>query len=169
MVDQMLGGLFGSQDQDDVPTRQRRAHDFIDRHQRGAHDQMPDAEVLQNYRAATANLSPQEYQQAAAEAMRQMTPEQRRELRHYLKHRSNDQINPADDSPEEVANAMQQAHQQQQGSGGLLSHLGLGGSEGGPSMPDTSGLQGILDNPIAKVAIAGVAAMAAKKLSDPNR
>src|SRR4051812_19915312 len=84
MVDQMLGGLFGSQDQDDAPTRQRRVHDFIDRHQRGAHDQMPDAEVLQNYRAATANLSPQEYQQAAAEAMRQMTPEQRRELRHYL-------------------------------------------------------------------------------------
>src|SRR3954454_12498210 len=113
MVDQLLGGLFGSQDQDDVPTRQQRARDFIDRHQRGAHDQMPDAEVLQNYRAATANLSPQEYQQAAADALRQMTPEQRRELRHYLRHRSNDQINPADDSPEEVAKAMQQAHQQQ--------------------------------------------------------
>jgi hypothetical protein len=168
MVDQMLGGLFGSQEQDDVPTRQRRAHDFIDRHQRGAHDQMPDAEVLQNYRAATANLSPAEYQQAAADALRQMTPEQRRELRHYLRHRSNDQINPANDSPEEVARAMQQAHQQQ-GSGGLLSHLGLGGSDGGSSMPDTSGLQSILDNPIAKVAIAGVAAMAAKKLTDPNR
>ncbi len=36
-------------------------------------------------------------------------------------------------------------------------------------MPDTSGLQGVLDNPIVKVAIAGVAAMAAKKLTDPNR
>ncbi len=131
MVDQMLGGLFGSQDQDDEPTRRRRAHDFIDRHQRGAHDQMPDAEVLQNYRAATANLSPDEYQQAAAEAFRQMTPEQRHELRHYLKHRSNDRINPADDSPEEVAKAMQQANQGQQGDGGLLSHLGLGG-DGGP-------------------------------------
>src|SRR3954462_15838172 len=123
MVDQMLGGLFGSQEQDDVPTRQRRAHDFIDRHQRGAHDQMPDAEVLQNYRAATANLSPQEYQQAATDAMHQMTPEQRRELRHYLRHQSNNQINPAGESPEELARAMQQAHQQQQGSGGLLSHL----------------------------------------------
>jgi hypothetical protein len=168
MVDQMLGGLFGSQEQDDVPTRQRRAHDFIDRHQRGAHDQMPDAEVLQNYRAATANLSPQEYQQAAADALRQMTPEQRRELRHYLRHRSNDQINPADDSPEEVAKAMQQADQQQKQSGGLLSHFGLGG-DGGAKMPDTSGVQGALDNPLVKVAIAGVAAMAAKKLTDPNR
>src|SRR3954466_12205412 len=109
MVDQMLGGLFGSQDQDDAPTRQRRVHDFIDRHQRGAHDQMPDAEVLQNYRAATANLSPAEYQQAAEEAFHQMTPEQRHELRRYLKHRSNDRINPQDDSPAEVAKAMQQA------------------------------------------------------------
>lgn len=169
MVDQLLGGLFGSQQQDDEPTRRRRAHDFIDRHQRGAHDQMRDAEVLQNYRAATANLSPQEYQQAAAEAMRQMTPEQRRELRHYLRHQSNDQINPTGDSPEEMARAMQQAHQQQKESGGLLSHLGLGGSDGGAKMPDTSGLQSVLDNPIAKVAIAGVAAMAAKKLTDPNR
>ena len=168
MVDQMLGGLFGSQDQEDEPTRRRRAHDFIDRHERGAHDQMPDAEVLQNYRAATANLSPEEYQQAAAEAFRQMTPEQRRELRRYLKHRSNDRINPADDSPEEVAKAMQQANQGQQGDGGLLSHFGLGGA-GDTKMPDTSGLQGVLDNPIVKVAIAGVAAMAAKKLTDPNR
>lgn len=168
MVDQMLGGLFGSQDQDDEPARRRRAGDFIDRHQRRAHDQMPDAEVLQNYRAATAGLSPEEYQQAAADAFRQMSPEERRELRRYLKRRSNDRINPADDSPEEVAKAMQQANQQQQGDGGLLSHLGLGG-DGGAKMPDTSGLQGVLDNPIVKVAIAGVAAMAAKKLTDPNR
>jgi hypothetical protein len=169
MVDQMLSGLFGSEDQDDEPTRRRRANDFIDRHQRGAHDQMPDAEVLQNYRAATANLSPEEYQQAAAEAFRQMTPEQRRELRHYLKRRSNDRVNPADDSPEEVAKAMQQADQEQKGSGGLLSHFGLGGSDGDANKPDTSGLQGVLDNPLVKVAIAGVAAMAAKKLADPNR
>jgi hypothetical protein len=168
MVDQLLGGLFGSQEQDDEPTRRRRANDFIDRHQRGAHDQMSDAEVLQNYRAATVNLSPEEYQQAAAEAFRQMTPEQRRELRRYLKRRSNDRINPAGDSPEEVARAMQQAEHEQQGSGGLLSHFGLGGSDADASRPDMSGLQGVLDNPIVKVAIAGVAAMAAKKLTEPR-
>ena len=80
MVDQMLGGLFGSQDTDDEPTRRRRAQDFIDRHERGMHHQMSDAEVLQNYRATTAQLSPDEYRQTAKDAMRQMSPEQRREL-----------------------------------------------------------------------------------------
>ena len=31
------------------------------------------------------------------------------------------------------------------------------------------GIGGMLDNPVAKVAMAGVAAMVAKKLADPNR
>jgi len=32
MVDQFLGGLFGSKDDDDEPTRRKRANDFVDRY-----------------------------------------------------------------------------------------------------------------------------------------
>ena len=168
MVDQLLGGLFGSQDDDDEPTRQRRARDYVDRYERGAYDQIGDDEVLHNYRTATSNLSPDEYQAAAAAAMRNMSPEQRRELRREMKRRSRDRYDAKDDSPEEIARAMQQADQDQE-RGGLAGLFGLGGSDDSAGQSQGGGIGGMLDNPVAKVAMAGVAAMVAKKLTDPNR
>jgi hypothetical protein len=168
MVDQLLGGLFGAKDDDDEPTRRRRARDFVDRYERGAYDRIGDDEVLHNYRTATSNLSPDDYQRAAADAVRQLSPEQRRELRRELKRRSRDRFDAKDDSPEEVARAMQQANQEQEG-GGLAGLFGLGGSHGSGSQAQAGGIGGMLDNPVAKVAMAGVAAMVAKKLTDPNR
>jgi hypothetical protein len=170
MVDQLLGELFGSQDDDDEPTRWGRARDFVDRYeQRGAYDQIGDDEVFHNYRAATSRLSPDEYHQAAADAMRQMSPEQRRELRRELKRRSRDRFDASDDSPEELACAMRRADEEEQGSGGLAGLFGLGGSNASSGQSQSGGIGGMLDNPVAKVAMAGVAAMVAKKLTDPNR
>ena len=169
MVDQLLGGLFGSKDDDDEPTRQGRARDFVDRYERGAYDQIGDDEVIHNYRAATSRLSPDEYQGAAADAMRQLSPEQRRELRRELKRRSRDRFDASDDSPEEIARAMQRADQEDQEGGGLAGLFGLGGSNASGGQPQGGGIGGMLDNPVAKVAMAGVAAMVAKKLTDPNR
>src|ERR687889_2346652 len=103
MVDQLLGGLFGSQDDDDEPTRRGRARDFVDRYERGAYDQIGDDEVLHNYRAASSRLSPDEYHQAAADAMRQLSPEQRRGLRPEAKRRSRRAFGAAGHSPEEPA------------------------------------------------------------------
>jgi hypothetical protein len=169
MVDQLLGGLFGSKDDDDEPTRRGRARDYVDRYERGAYDQIGDDEVLHNYRTATSQLSPDEYHRAATDAMRNLSPEQRRELRRELKHRSRDRFDAKDDSPEEVARAMQQAHQEHEGGGGLAGLFGLGGSNASSGQSQGGGIGGMLDNPVAKVAMAGVAAMVAKKLTDPNR
>src|SRR5918998_4920653 len=154
MVDQLLGGLFGSQDDDDEPTRRGRARNFVDRYERGAYDQIGDDEVFHNYRAASSRLSPDEYHQAAADAMRQMNPEQRRELRRELKRRSRDRFDAADDSPEELARAMRRADEEDQGGGGLAGLFGFGGSDAADdrSRGDTSqggGIGGMLDNPIA--------------------
>lgn len=178
MVDQLLGGLFGAQEQDDEPARRRRAQDFVDRQQRGAVDQMSDAEVLQNYRAATARLSPDEYQQVTAEALRQMPKEQRRELKRYMRQQGQGKIDlpdDDDDSPEVMARAARQAEQGQQGGGGLLGFLGLGdsgSSSGSPAAaepPKEGGIDAMISNPLVKIAVAGIAAMAAKKLTEPNR
>src|SRR4030095_2391722 len=106
----------------------RRARDYVDRYERGAYDQIGDDEVLQNYRTTTSNLSSDEYYRAATDAVRQLSPEQRRELRREMKHRSRDRYDAKDDSPEEVARAMQQANQDQE-SGGLTGLFGLGGSQ----------------------------------------
>ena len=169
MVDQLLGGLFGSNEDDDEPTRRGRARDFVDRYERGAYDEIGDDEVIHNYRAAASRLSPDEYQLAAADAMRQLSPEQRRELRRELKRRSRDHFDASDDSPEEIARAMQHADQEEQGGGGLAGLFGLGGSDPSGNQAQGGGIGGMLDNPVAKVAMAGVAAMVAKKLTDPNR
>jgi len=174
MVDQLLGGLFGAQDTDDEPTRRRRAQDFVDRYQRGAHDQMSDAEVLQNYRAATAQLTPDEYRQVTADALRQMPKEQRRELKRYMRQQARGKIDfpdDDDDSPDVMARAAQQA-EQDKGHGGLLGFLGLGDDNAPRSAPQQQkegGIDALISNPLAKIAVAGIAAMAAKKLTEPNR
>jgi DnaJ-class molecular chaperone len=162
MVDQLLGGLFGGQDQDDEPTRRGRARDYVDRYERGAFDQMSDDEVLHNYRTAAIQLSPDDYEQTAREAFKRMSPEERRELRRYMRERSSDRFDAADDSPEELARAMRRADDQDQGiGGGLASLFGFGGDGGERRPQEQSG--GMLDNPLAKAALAGVAAMAAKR------
>ncbi len=169
MVDQLLGGLFGAQDDDDDDKRRGRARDFVDRYERGAHDEMSDDEVIHNYRAASSRLSPEEYQRAAADALRNMDPEQRKELKREMRRRSRDRFDAADDSPEELARTMQRADQEDQDGGGLAGLFGLGGDSSGKQSQGGGGIGSILDNPLAKVAMAGVAAMAAKKLTDPNR
>ena len=178
MVDQFLGGLFGSKSDDDEPTRRKRANDYVDRYDRGAYDQMGNDEVLHNYRAATSQLSPDEYQAAATDAMRNMSPEQRRELRRELKHRSNDRFNAKDDSPEEVAAPCSRPTRTKgvagwRGSSVSVVQSGSGsqsqGSQSQGGQSQGGGIGGVLDNPVAKVAMAGVAAMVAKKLTDPNR
>jgi hypothetical protein len=175
MVDRLLGGLFGSQDQDDEPVRRQRANDFIDRYERGATDQMSDAEVLHNYRAATAHLSPDEYRQVTAEALRNMAPEQRRELKRHMRQQARGRINlpdDDDDSPEILAHAAYQAEQDHKESGGLLGFLGLGQSDTPTHQsqrPQEGGIDAMIQNPLAKIALAGVAAMAAKKLTEPGR
>ena len=176
MVDQLLGGLFGSNDTDDDDARRRRAHDFADRAERNAHDLDPN-EVLQNYQATTSRLSPEQYQRAAEEAFSKMSPEDRRELKREMRKRArqqgqgHDRDDDNDDSPAVLAQQAQKAQQEHEGAGGLAGLFGLGGHDSKPAETDSNkgGLQDLFDNPLTKVALAGIAAVAAKHLADPNR
>lgn len=174
MVDQLLSGLFGSNDADDAETQRQRARDFADRAERNPRDLDPN-EVVQNYRATTSRLSPDQYQRAAEEAFSKMSPDERRELKREMRRRARmqDQADQADqdddDSPAVLARNAQQAHQEHESGGGLAGLFGLGGGDNKTADNAKSGLEGMLDNPLAKVAIAGIAAAAAKHLTDPNR
>lgn len=171
MVDQLLSGLFGANDADDVDTQRQRARDFADRAERNPRDLDPN-EVLQNYRATTSRLSPDQYQRAAEEAFSRMSPEERRELKREMRRRSrqqNQDDRDDDDSPAVLAQTAQQAHQEHESGGGLAGLFGLGGGDNKTVDNAKSGLENVLDNPLAKVAIAGIAAAAAKHLADPNR
>lgn len=171
MVDQLLGGLFGSNDDDDDDMRRQRARDFADRAERNPRDLDPN-EVMQNYRATTSRLSPEEYQRAAEDAFSRMSPDERRELKREMRRRARMQDQDDrddDDSPAVLARNAQRAHQEHESGGGLAGLFGFGGGGNQKADNDQGGIGGMLDNPLAKVAIAGIAAAAAKRLTDPNR
>jgi hypothetical protein len=171
MVDQLLSGLFGSNDADDAETQRQRARDFADRAERNPRDLDPN-EVLHNYQATTSRLSPDQYQRAAEEAFGRMSPEERRELKREMRRRARMQDQDDrddDDSPAVLAQTAHRAHQEHESGGGLAGLFGLGGGDKTDDNASGGGIGGLLDNPLAKVAIAGIAAAAAKHLADPNR
>ena len=64
---------------------------------------------------------------------------------------------------------MRRADEENQGSGGLAGLFSFGGSNASAGQSQGGGIGGMLDNPVAKIAMASVAVMVAKKLTDPNR
>ena len=177
MVDQLLGGLFGGQDDDDEPVRRQRATDFIDRYERGRpYDGIGDDEVIQNYQTVAGRLSPQEYEEAAADAFGRLSREERRELRRRLRQqRGADMSDDDDDDPRLMARELSQYRQQGSddplgglfgGGGGLGGMLGgmMGG--GGSSTQGSSAGGDLLGGPVGKAVMGGVAAFAMKKMMD---
>jgi hypothetical protein len=167
VVDQLLGGLFGGQDNDDDEIRRRRASDFIDRYERGApYDGIDDDEVIQNYRATAGRLSPQEYEEATANSLGRLSREERRELRRRLRQQQGGQFNDDDDDdPRLMARELSQYRQQGSdeplgGLGGMLGGMlgGGGGSGSGSSGGD------LLGGPLGRAVLGGVAAVAMKKM-----
>ena len=149
MVDQLLGGLFGGNDQDDDNVRSTRARDFVSRYEQGApHEGYDDHEVVQNYRAMD----------------RRMSEDDRRQYRRMMRERTGGRFEPQSEDPRELARATSRYRQEE--SGGLLGMFGLGGDDGqrGDLVSGQGGGGGMLDSPIAKAALAGIGAMAMKKM-----
>ena len=168
MVDQLLGGLFGGQDNDDDEIRRRRASDFVDRYERGApYEGIDDDEVIQNYRATAGRLSPQEFEEATGESLGRLSREERRELRRRLRQQRGGQVDVDDDDDPRLM-ARELSHYRQQGSDDPLGGLGgmLGGMFGrGASGQARSSAGGdLLGGPLGKALMGGVAAFAMKKM-----
>ena len=176
MVDQLLGGLFGGQDDDDEPVRRQRATDFIDRYERGRpYDGIGDDEVIQNYQTVAGRLSPQEYEEAAADAFSRLSPEERRELKRRMRQQRRAERRDDDDDDDPRLMARELSQYRQQGSddplGGLFGGGGglggmLGGMMGGGGSSQQQGSAGgdLLGGPLGKAVLGGVAAFAMKKM-----
>ena len=138
------------------PSQQQDYQDFVSRYQQGQpREGYTDQEVVQRYQQVAPNLSPQEYQAAAEQSYARLSPQERVQLGQYLQQQAQQQGMagfgqgvPVDQyqDPRYLAQATAQLHQQQPG---LLGGL-LGGS-GGES------------NPLAKAALAGLAAAAVSR------
>jgi len=173
----LLEQLLGDQQRDHDDYR-----DFTQRYERGAPwDDVRDDEVLERYQRVGRQLPPDVYEESAEEAFRRMSPDQRREYGQYLQRQSRDRnldIFDRDgdgrddrlDDPRVLGRATSRMHQQQPDLlGGMLGGM-LGGGGGGNSRgrrdDDGGGMGDMLSNPIAKAALAGITAIAAKKMMD---
>jgi len=162
LLQQILGG--GQQRQ--------QYQDFSTRYEQGAPwDGIDDREAYDRYQQVAPQLPPQLYQESAQEAFARLTPQQRLQLGQYLQHqaqqqglssfqdRNQDGIDDRYQDPGYLAQATSHLEQQQPG---ILGQL-LGGALGGGSSRSGGG-QGMLESPVAKAAMAGIAAMAVKKM-----
>ena len=157
MLEGLLGGGKQRSDWDD----------FVGRYDQGApYDGISDREAVERYQQIAPQLPPDLYEQSAQEAFARMSPQERMEFTRYLRQRAQQQnMNFPDlnqdgiddrvqQDPGELARMTSRLRQQHPGGLGAL----LGGGGGGGGMGD------MLGNPLAKAALAGVAAMAVKQL-----
>jgi len=170
-----LGGLMGGGNEG----RREEYQDFARRYDEGApYDRISDEEAHSRYREVAPNLSEDDYRHSAREAFERMSPEERREFGRMLQEESRGRGDFGGDEgryddPDYLAGQMARMHGQQPDAmtqllGGMMGTGGsglmggaLGGMMGGSGARAGSG--GMMSNPVAKAAVAGIAAMAVKR------
>ncbi len=147
------------------PQRSQQLQDFANRYSQGDPTQgYSEQEAQQNFQQVAAKLPPQEFQASALQAFQQLDPQQRQELAELISQRAQQQgvsvpnANPGASDAGTLAQVVGGLHQQQPG---LLTQL-LGSGSGSPGSGGTGG--GLFASPVAKAAIAGIAAMAAQRV-----
>lgn len=163
LLEQVLGG--GQQ-------QQQEYQDFTQRYDQGPPWQgISDQEAYSRFQQVAPQLPPAMYQQSAQQAFERLDPRQRMQLAEYLQQQAQQQNVPfphqggmdAFQDPGYLAQVTGQMHQQQPGILGQLLGGALGGGGGGGG-GGGAGSQSMLDSPIAKAALAGIAAMAVKQM-----
>jgi len=154
----LLDSLLGN------PQQQQDYQNYVQRYQQGApHEGYSDQEVVQRYQQVAPQLPTQDYQRAAQEAFSRMSPQERIQFGQYLQQQAQTQGTPVAGFGQGVAQeaygdsdylAQQTAQLNQQQPGLLTQLLGGGG---------TGGVGSMLASPVAKAALAGIAAMAVSK------
>ncbi len=145
--------------------------DFVNRYEQGApHEGYSDEEVTSRYQQVSRQLPADVYQESAQEAFSRMSPQERMQFGQYLQQQSQQQNYNFPDSDGDgqddryqdsnyLAQATSRMHQQQPDMLGQI----LGGAAG---MLGGNSQGGMFSNPLAKGAMAGIAAMAVKKMMD---
>ena len=167
---QSLLGRSGGAAGPGAQAQQRDYQDFVGRYEQGAPwDGISDQEAAHCYQQVAPRLSPQEYEASAQEAFARLSPEERQQFGRYLQQQARQQgvdvpdlnRDGVDDRLQDPAYLARVTSQVQQQPPGLLG--GLLGGTGGAAAGDNP-LGTILANPIGKAALAGVAAIALKKM-----
>ena len=152
----LFENLFGGQ-------QRQEAEDFFNRYQQGhPAEGYSEEEVMQQYQKVAGSAPDDIYQQSAEESFARLSPQERKEFFQFLRQKAQQQgtqdftdlnqdgVDDRYQDPHELAQLTTRMRRQQPG---FLEQL-LGG--GGQGMPG---------NPLAKGALAGIAAMAMRKMT----
>ena len=164
--------------------RREELLDFANRYERGApYDNISEEEAVSRYRQVVPELSGEDYRRSAREAFSRMEPEERAELGKQLRDQS---LQQGYDFPEPGAEDGEAPFQDPDYLMALTAHMrrehpdllegliGDGGAglvggmmgEGITSGEGVAGDGGMLGNPVAKAALAGIAAIGFKRIAD---
>ncbi len=147
--------------------KRQEYEDFVGRYDQGApYEGISDDEAISRHDEIASHVSDDDYELSAQEAFERLSPQERKELagmlRQHGRQRQVDLGEFDDDDDERDADPRQLArmtrHVRKQQPNMMSQLLGAAGGGGG------GGMGGMLGNPVAKAALAGVAAMAAKKM-----
>jgi hypothetical protein len=152
------------------PEKRTEYQDFIDRYDAAPpYDSIEDREAVDRYGQVTPELSRDQYRDSASEAFGRLSPAERAEFSRWLRTHASQQgvsvpdYDLNDDGIDDRA----------QNDPGELAEMTTRVREKDPSIFEQilgkGGTGGAFDNPIAKIAVAGIAAMAASKLMGARR
>ncbi|HEY9844712.1 MAG TPA: hypothetical protein V6D03_00780 [Candidatus Caenarcaniphilales bacterium] len=148
--------------------------DFVNRYEQGRpHEGYSDEEVYSRYQQVSRQMPSDLYQESAQEAFGRMSPQERMQFGQQLRHQARQQNfdfpdldqDGQDDrfqDPNYLAQLTGRMHQQQPDMLGQLMSGAAGSLLGG-------GGGNVLSNPLAKGAMAGIAAMAVKRMMSGGR
>jgi hypothetical protein len=156
------------------PQQREQYQDFVQRYEQGHPSEgYSGQEVMQRYQQVSGSVPPQLFEESAEQAFARLSPQERREFAGFLRQRAQQQNmsfpdlnrDGIDDRVQQDPRALaQMTSRMEQQQPGILGQLlgGLGVSSGPPG-----GQQGnLLENPVAKAALAGITAMAVKQLME---
>jgi len=180
-MDDLLKGILGGGDEPDDKAR-TSARDFVSRYEDGSPSEgFSGEEALDRYQRVADRVPSDVYQQSAEEAFSRMSPTERTKLAELLsQHTERDQDGDGQiDDPRQLARMATRV--QQNNPSGLAGLFGGGGGSGGGAGDLLSGALGalggnrgqsagglgdVLNNPLAKAALGGIAAIAIKRMVD---
>jgi hypothetical protein len=146
--------------------RQQEYSNFVDRYEQGHPSQgYSDQEVLTRYGEVSHAVSPDQYAQAAQEALSKLSPEERATFVKMLQARAAasgvalpDKVAP---EPKDLGQVLTDLHEKP---GQLRDMLGGGAIQPQAQASGSSPITDILSSPIAKAVLAGIAAMVVKRV-----
>ena len=161
MLDDLLGG----------GQRQNEYGDFVKRYEQGDPSEgYSDQEVLERYGEVSHAVSPDQYAQAAQEALSKLSPEERAAFVKMLQDRAATrgvtlprQVAP---EPKELGQVLTDLHTKP---GQLRDMLGGGDVQPRGQTPASNPIGDILASPMAKAVLAGIAAMVVKRFTGPSQ